>query len=674
MPLLGCNRASDTSTAEKPPRRSRFSLFSRKNKAALKDSGVTEPTAEVPPLQEAPAADPSALNPEDLACLASTAAPSEASEVPAEAPAAAAARAIAERAAALAEAALDAKAHRSACLSLADLGTAVAALVQDPAATCRASPTALERVACLMADGAALATSCAAPGWLLAAATPEGGACEAMAALHAGVLASLKDSGLDRLALLRLPQADYPTGASAARALHRRLRQLGGGSLREGLAVVATSEQEQRSLAAALSSVEPEAVRADAEHILEAGLAPPDTASAASAAAAGDAAVAAHRAALERVFAAYATYGAREAAVVELDSFRCAKLCREAGLLAPGGGLTAQELDVLFAKAKDRAARKLTFAAFLRLLALAASKKGAPLAEVAAAVAGLHGPTATGATEPEYVRFHDDCTTYTGMHARGGMSVVDDKIELSKMVDRDAAEKASRRASLAKTPIALSRTTSGAATPRDGGCATPRGAAAAAFSRPGVPRLALPAEGSGQTTPRLSGEPWPTPPQVRPLTSRQQGAEDAAALRRVFEAFSIWGKSAAQAASGGEPCLDSAQLQKLCRDAELLNRQLTATRLDLLFASAAGKGGRRLSYPAFAALLPRLAEARCCTEAEVVRRIAGCQGPSRTATTTPEAVRLADRANFTGVAARGGPSTVDDRVTLANLTDRSGRK
>ncbi len=29
---------------------------------------------------------------------------------------------------------------------------------------------------------------------------------------------------------------------------------------------------------------------------------------------------------------------------MELDSFRCAKLCREAGLLAPGGGLTAQEL------------------------------------------------------------------------------------------------------------------------------------------------------------------------------------------------------------------------------------------------------------------------------------------------------------------------------------------
>lgn len=144
-----------------------------------------------------------------------------------------------------------------------------------------------------------------------------------------------QESGLDRLALLRLPQADYPTGASAARALHRRLR--------EGLAVLATTEEEQRSLAVALGGVEPEvswvaggwrckadagvqacitqdairtrrtiaslhplqAVRADAEHILGAGLAPPDTATAASTAAAGDAAVAAHRGSLERMFAAF---------------------------------------------------------------------------------------------------------------------------------------------------------------------------------------------------------------------------------------------------------------------------------------------------------------------------------------------------------------------------------
>lgn len=42
----------------------------------------------------------------------------------------------------------------------------------------------------------------------------------------------------------------------------------------------------------------------------------------------------------------------------------------------------------------------------------------------------------------------------------------------------------------------------------------------------------------------------PTPPAMRTLTTRQQGAEDFAALRCVFESFSSWGKSAAQAAAG----------------------------------------------------------------------------------------------------------------------------
>lgn len=71
----------------------------------------------------------------------------------------------------------------------------------------------------------------------------------------------------------------------------------------------------------------------------------------AGAGAADDEAVAAHRAALQSLFASYSTFGARDqgGAALELDSFRCSKLVREAGLL--GGPLRAQDLDVLFAKA-----------------------------------------------------------------------------------------------------------------------------------------------------------------------------------------------------------------------------------------------------------------------------------------------------------------------------------
>ncbi len=76
-------------------------------------------------------------------------------------------------------------------------------------------------------------------------------------------------------------------------------------------------------------------------------------------AAAADDALAEHRPGLGLVFSMYAAFGLHgEAAraAPELDSFRCTKLAREAGLL--DGSLTTQALDVLFAAAKGRGARR----------------------------------------------------------------------------------------------------------------------------------------------------------------------------------------------------------------------------------------------------------------------------------------------------------------------------
>lgn len=94
------------------------------------------------------------------------------------------------------------------------------------------------------------------------------------------------------------------------------------------------------------------------------------------------------------------------------------------------------------------------------------------------------------------------------------------RLKLGRMVDRSAAERASRRASASAasrrstagglTPL-LSRTASGAAgglTPRGQSCgATPRGLptvpSAASFTRPAVPRLSLPNASVNSTTQRL---------------------------------------------------------------------------------------------------------------------------------------------------------------------------
>ena len=199
---------------------------------------------------------------------------------------------------------------------------------------------------------------------------------------------------------------------------------------------------------------------------------------------------------------------------------------------------------------------RLSFDAFIRLLALVESKRRTPLEEVAAAVAGLarRGPSlAAGATTPDFVKWHDDRSTYTGavlllllrvvlllvycclrclqpscakplpscqtalaliptttdappppppsagVYARG-MSVRDSVPDLRTLVDGDHADKVLRRASLAASRRAaatapLSRSASGFALQQPDWSAA--GSSGCSTPRGGAgaaltPRLALP--------------------------------------------------------------------------------------------------------------------------------------------------------------------------------------
>lgn len=169
----------------------------------------------------------------------------------------------------------------------------------------------LSQLGSLFGNLAALAASCGADGWLLAASATDGGAGDALQLLHTKLTAALKVSrskrelfwGSARLAELyssvpgRIAEQDdvrgqhqpwlkpqkynfhsllppplqddglaclpslgrlaVPDVHNGARTVHRRLRQLGSGSLTAGLSVLAGSEDEQRKLADVLG-VEPQ--------------------------------------------------------------------------------------------------------------------------------------------------------------------------------------------------------------------------------------------------------------------------------------------------------------------------------------------------------------------------------------------------------------------------------
>lgn len=77
-----------------------------------------------------------------------------------------------------------------------------------------------------------------------------------------------------------------------------------------------------------------------------------------------------------------------------MDGKTFAKLAKDCKLLDKA--LTATDIDLIFAKAKDKSERKITFAQFENALALCAEKKKASADDVKAAVVAVGGPKFAG--------------------------------------------------------------------------------------------------------------------------------------------------------------------------------------------------------------------------------------------------------------------------------------
>lgn len=99
-----------------------------------------------------------------------------------------------------------------------------------------------------------------------------------------------------------------------------------------------------------------------------------------------------------------------------------AKFCKDCKLIDKK--FSATDVDLLFAKVKAKTDRRITFAQFNTALAGIAEKKGVDVESVKSAVVTAGGPIFVG-TKLEAVKFHDDKSLYTGVHASGGPTTVD---------------------------------------------------------------------------------------------------------------------------------------------------------------------------------------------------------------------------------------------------------
>jgi hypothetical protein len=113
---------------------------------------------------------------------------------------------------------------------------------------------------------------------------------------------------------------------------------------------------------------------------------------------------------LQQVFSAF------NRGALEMDGRTFAKMVSDCGLLDKK--MTSTDVDLIFAKIKAKTARKINFVEFEEGVRLIATKKGVASDDVVKKIISTGAPKFHG-TKPEFVKFHDDKSTYTGMYSKG---------------------------------------------------------------------------------------------------------------------------------------------------------------------------------------------------------------------------------------------------------------
>lgn len=126
----------------------------------------------------------------------------------------------------------------------------------------------------------------------------------------------------------------------------------------------------------------------------------------------------------------------------EMESRALVKMMRDKKVLSKR--VTSTDCDLAFAKVKSRGAKRITFGQFQQAIEVIAAKKGKPFDFVVAKLCGGAGPASSG-TVAQANKFHDDKSLYTGVHAKGGPSTIDNRITLSNLSDRTDSDVRGRK-------------------------------------------------------------------------------------------------------------------------------------------------------------------------------------------------------------------------------------
>lgn len=105
--------------------------------------------------------------------------------------------------------------------------------------------------------------------------------------------------------------------------------------------------------------------------------------------------------------------------------------------------------------------------------------------------------------------------------------------------------------------------------------------------------------------------------------------------------------------------MDGKTFAKMAKDCKILDKKLTATDMDLIFAKVKAKTARKITYAQFENGIGECAAKKGISAEALVEKICSVGGPVYTGTKADNVKYHDDKSLYTGVYAQGGPTTVD---------------
>ncbi|GAB5368656.1 hypothetical protein AAMO2058_001338400 [Amorphochlora amoebiformis] len=321
------------------------------------------------------------------------------------------------------------------------------------------------------------------------------------------------------------------------------------------------------------------------------------------------------------------------------------KFCRDNGLISGPNAQT--DCDIFFKKIIPKGKRVMLYSHFRQACEILAKGIYGDIPKALERFSRkCRGPTATG-TVAENVKWHDDKSTYTGVYKQGGPTIVDNVITLRSLADRSKAnargvkltdhkaEGDKKGRNVVTNEVRLSRERK------------------SLTDRSGV-KL-----GARKKSPKPVGR--------RSSKSPAQNAAIGLTLKTVFMKFCKFGDPTNTGKMTG------AKYFKFTKDCGIVDKKLTRTSVDLLFSKIKVKGQRTINFATFKKSMMDLAKLKFGSTDEIERILElALGGKTKSSGTKADKVKFHDdKSLYTGVYKKGGPTMVDNRITLNSLADRS---